>query len=95
MAFTNCAGLNIDLLGQAIELTRPYLDRSVPTVARARLFWAAVVAARDLGSSDVVIEEFTELARSTGLTTDLGRHGDKDVAHIIKWALLNRNPFGR
>jgi hypothetical protein len=87
--------LAVDLLAQAIELARPHLDRSVAIVPRVRLFWAAVVAARDLGTSDVVQEEFTQLARDTGLTADLGRHGEEDVEHVVRWGLLNRNPFGR
>jgi hypothetical protein len=85
----------VDLLAQAVEHVRKRLDRSVPTAPRVCLFWAAVVAARELGASDVVIEEFTQLARDTGLTADLGRHGDEDVEHVIRWGLLNRDPFGR
>jgi hypothetical protein len=84
----------VDFLTQAIELVRPQLDRSIPTKSRVRTFWSAVVAARNLGATDVVGEEFTALAVSCGLTTDLGFHGRKDIAHLIRWGLLARDPFG-
>jgi hypothetical protein len=85
----------LDLLSQAIMRVRPHLDRSVPVRDRIRIFWCGVVAARKLGASDVVTEEFTELARSSGLAADMARHGgDEGIAHVIRWGLLNRDPFG-
>jgi hypothetical protein len=83
----------IDLLAQAAAYVRPLLDRSNPLGQRLRTLWAAVVGARDLGASDVVEEEFLRLARDSGLFTDLGQHADADLRHVIRWAMLNRNPF--
>ena len=83
----------IDLVRQAAGYVRPYLDRSNPIGERLRTFWAAVVAARECGASDVVEEEFLQLARDTGLAVDLGRHADADLRHVIRWAMLEQNPF--
>jgi hypothetical protein len=87
----------IDLLADAIERVRPHVDRTLPIGHRIRALWAGAVAAHklNLGAIDVIEAEFTKLARATGITADLGRHGDEDVAHIIRWAFLNRNPFGQ
>jgi hypothetical protein len=82
-----------DLLSQAISYVKPHLDRSLPVGERLRAFWAAVVAARDLAASDVVEEEFLDLAQQAGLARDLGRHADDDLRHVVRWAMLNRNPF--
>jgi hypothetical protein len=82
-----------DLLAQAADHIRPYLDRSKPVGERLRAVWAAVVAARDLGASDVVEEEFIQLARSTGLIVDLGGHAEADLRHVIRWAILDQSPF--
>jgi hypothetical protein len=51
------------------------------------------VAARDLGATDVVEGEFLRLARDSGLYADLGSHADADLRHIIRWAMLDQNPF--
>jgi hypothetical protein len=83
----------VDLLAQAIEHVRPHLDRAISTKERVCNLWAAVVAARDLGASDVIYDEFLRLGYDTGLATDLGRHADEDLRHVIRWALLDRNPF--
>ena len=83
----------INLLTQAAEYVRPFLDRSNPLGERLRTLWAAVVAARDFGAFDVVEGEFLQLGRDTGLVADLGRRGDDDVEHIIRWAMLDQNPF--
>ncbi len=83
----------VDLLAQAIARVRPHLDRSTPIGERARIFWAGVVAARDLAAVDVIEEEFTDLAQATGLIADLGPHGKVDAAHLIRWALIDQNPF--
>jgi hypothetical protein len=37
--------------------------------------------------------EFFRLAHETGLFSDLGRHADEDLRHVIRWAILNQNPF--
>jgi hypothetical protein len=57
----------VDLLSRATDHVRPHLDRSNPLGERLRAFWAGVVAARDLGASDVAEEEFFQLAEETGL----------------------------
>lgn len=83
----------IDLLTQAADYVRPLLDRSNSISDRLHALWAAVVAARDLGASDVVEDEFLRLARDTGVVADLGHRGDADLRHIIRWAMLDQNPF--
>ena len=83
-----------DLLGQATKYVRRQLDPSLPAGQRIRLLWVGVVAARDLAADDVLELEFPHLASDCGLTADLGRHGKEDVRHVIRWALLGRNPFG-
>jgi hypothetical protein len=83
----------VDLLAQAVERTRGDLDQSLPLKQRARNFWSAVKAARDLGAVDVVEAGFAQLAAETGLSADLGRHGGETIEHLARWALLKRNPF--
>jgi len=80
----------VDLLAHAIRHVRVHFDRSLPAGERARDFWAAVIAARDLGTVDIVEQGFIELARQTGLAGDIGTDG---VAHIIRFAFLDQNPF--
>jgi len=82
------------LLNHATEYVRPRLDRSMAVGDRLRNLWAAVVAARDLGGTDVIEHEFMRLALDTGLACDLGRHADDDLRHVIRSAMLDRNPFG-
>jgi hypothetical protein len=83
----------VDLLDQAMAYVRPYLDPSIPVCVRVRTLWAAVVAARDLATSDVIEAEFMRFARETGLVCDLGHHAADDLRHVIRWAMLNRKPF--
>jgi hypothetical protein len=83
-----------DLLTQAIDCVRRQLGPSLSAAQRIRLFWAGVIAARDLASSDVLEQEFLRLGRDCRFTANLGRHGDEDMAHVVRWALLGRNPFG-
>ncbi len=83
----------VNLATQATDYVRPLLDRSNPLGERLRALWAAVVAARALGASDVVEEEFLRLARDTGLVADLGTRADADIRHVIRWAMLNQSPF--
>jgi hypothetical protein len=87
------SGSDADLLSWAISYVKPHLDRSLPVGERLRALWAAVVAARALAASDVLADEFLELAQRTGLARDLGRHADEDLRHVVRWAMLNRNPF--
>ena len=54
-----------------------------------------------------MLAAFLRLAVDTGLIdrrgywtgndvrADIRRHGRQDIAHVIRWALLNRNPFER
>jgi hypothetical protein len=84
----------VDLLAAAIAKVRPHLDRSQHRNQRMRILWAAVKASRRLAVHDVVLEEFTALARHCGLIRDLGQHGDGDIAHVLSWALRGMDPFG-
>lgn len=81
------------LITQATTYVRPLLDRSNPIGEQLQSFWAAVVAARDFGASDVVEAEFLQLARDVGLFADLGSHAAADLRHVIRWAMLNQCPF--
>jgi hypothetical protein len=85
--------MEADMVTQAVAYLRPLLDRSYPIGERLRALWAAVVATRDFGACDVVEQEFLHLARNTGLMADLGRRGDAELRHIIRWAMLDQNPF--
>jgi hypothetical protein len=82
-----------DLLSQAIDFLRPQLDRAQPIGERLRILWAGVLAARDLGATDLIEAEFGALALDTGIHADLGRHADEDIRHVIRWAMLGQNPF--
>jgi hypothetical protein len=84
-----------DRLAQAIERVRPYLNSTLPAAERIRDLWAGVVAARDRAAADVMEAEFMRLAQETGLVCDLGRHAKEDLGHVIRWGMLNRDPFGR
>jgi hypothetical protein len=88
-----CPPSAINLLSQATAYVRPYLDRSVPVGDRLRNLWAAVVAARHLAASDQIENEFMQVALDAGFETDLGRHADDDLRHVIRWAMLGQNPF--
>ena len=82
-----------DLVRQAADHVRPHLECHKPIGERLQTLWAAVVAARDLGASDVIEEEFVQLARETGVFADLGRHANTDLRHVIRWAIRDLNPF--
>jgi hypothetical protein len=82
-----------DLLTAAVAQVRPRLECADTIGDRLRTLWAAVVAARDLGASDLVEDEFLRLAREAGLAADLGRHADADLRHVIHSAMLDINPF--
>jgi hypothetical protein len=86
-------GLEADLLAQAIETVGPHLDAAFSIHHRIRRLWAGIVAARELAAADVIEAEFMRLAEETGLARDLGRHADEDLRHVIRWGMLNRNPF--
>jgi hypothetical protein len=86
-------GQPIDLIARAANTVRPLLDPAYPIGERLRTLWAAVVAARDLGATDVVEETFLRLAREGGLYRDLGPRAEADLRHVIRWAMLDQNPF--
>ena len=90
MSFSFAPAKAIDLLAQVSDMVRPDLDRQFPIKSRIRCFWAAAKAARDLGASDVVEEEFTRLALDTGLSRDLRRD---DLQHVFDWAMRGLDPF--
>ena len=71
-----------------------HISTDQPRSASAlEIFWAGVIAARDLAAVDVIEQEFTDLAQGTGLIADLGPSGKMDAAHLIRWALIDQNPF--
>jgi hypothetical protein len=83
-----------DLLSQAVNLVRAEMDPSLPISERLRTIWAGAHAASDLGAVDVVESEFLALAKECGLYRDLGRTAESDIKHLIRWAMLGRDPFG-
>ena len=96
----------IDLLEEAIDSARPMLLTG-PTKARVRILWAAARGARQLAAEDQVHAAFLRLAVEVNLIdrrgywtgndvrADLRRYGRQDIAHILTWAMRNRNPFER
>lgn len=84
-----------DLLARAVEDVRPHLNSTFPIGQRIRNFWAGVVVSRELAAADLVEAEFMRLAQETGLAPNLGRHADEDLRHVVRWAILNKEPFGR
>src|SRR5689334_13824157 len=94
--------ITVDLLGQAIARIRPDIEAAPSLRERARTFWAGVLASRDLGTWDVVERDFWQLAFATGLIWKQDNpnrrgvlpHSFETVAHLIRWGLLARNPFG-
>lgn len=91
--------VTVNPLTQAVERVRRDLDRSISIKQRAQYFWAGIVCSRHLATSDVVSGDFRRLADESGLTTDLVKfggsfNGHETVEHLIKWGLLNMNPFG-
>jgi hypothetical protein len=89
----------VDLLGQGIEQVRNDLNQTASLKDRVRIFWAGVVVCRDLGSSDVVRDEFIRLAVDSGLFDQLAAQPPYAAAatinHLIRWGMLDRNPFGK
>jgi hypothetical protein len=83
-----------EALAEAIEHVRDHLSQPDTSAERIRKLWIGVVAARDLATDPILMRAFLQLARQTGLHRDLGRHADEDLAHVIRWGLLDRDPFG-
>jgi hypothetical protein len=81
------------------------VDSSRPTKERVRLLWASAKKVREIAAADVINRTFTSLAIETKLINGRDRwagadvadhvrpYGAEDIAHVIAWALLGRNPF--
>jgi len=83
----------VGLITEAIAFARPRLESPDAIGDRLRTLWAAVVAARDMAADEVVEGEFLRLALDTDLASDLGRHAEADLRHVIHCAMLGQNPF--
>src|SRR5215467_2250659 len=88
-------GASVDLLGRALARVLPRFDCMQPVQERLRTLWAGVAAARKFGAADVAGNAFTKLAITSVLKADLGAHADEHLRHVIRWGLLDRDPFGR
>jgi hypothetical protein len=92
-----------DLLAEATARVREDINNATSLRDRARTFWAGVLASCDLGARDVVEVTFWRLAFDTGLIWDQAnpnksrvlRHSYETVSHLIRWGLLERDPFGK
>jgi hypothetical protein len=82
-------------LEKVLRKLRPLLARDTSIKDRLQTFWSYLVEARELGSSDVIADEFLEAAQGSGLTRHLGRHGAEDIDHVVRWGLRGWNPFER
>jgi hypothetical protein len=69
------------------------LRRDIPVAMRIKIFWARTEALRHAAPDERIKQQFIAFAKQSGLTTDLGRHGDKDARHVLDWALRGRIPF--
>jgi hypothetical protein len=88
----------VDLLADAIGIARQYLDREHSLPKRAKIFWTAVAVARHLAASDVIHDEFFQLAVDCGLLAEFERAppyaAGETIEHLIRWGLLDQDPFG-
>jgi hypothetical protein len=67
---------------------------TAPSVkVRLRLLWQAVKAARGKTDDAELRRQFLDRATKSGLVAALGRHGKEDVDHVIRWGLLDRDPW--
>jgi hypothetical protein len=90
------APLAISLLDEAIARVRHFIEApDVKPAIRLRILWAAAKSGSRFGAVDVVEAAFLKLAREAGLVAVLGKHGEGDARHVIRWALEGRNPFGQ
>jgi hypothetical protein len=69
------------------------LRRDKPVAMRVKIFWALAETLRHDAPHEQIKQAFFILAKQSGLITDLGHHGDKDVRHVVDWALHGRIPF--
>jgi hypothetical protein len=58
---------------------------------RLRRLWALV----KLLPVDVQHAWGIAAAKNSGLTAALGKHGESGVDHVVRWAVLGRDPFVR
>jgi hypothetical protein len=92
--------------GQILEGIRPLVADSLrPTKQRIRILWAAAKKTHELGKAEPIHCAFMALATEARLIDARGRwaasdvaehvrrHGSRDVAHVISWALRGWNPF--
>jgi hypothetical protein len=92
----------VDFLTRVIPLIKSDLDAADHLPTRARIFWAGVLAARDLGASDVVERDFWQLAFDAKLIWDqvdrkrrgVLPHSYETVGHLIRWGIRGWDPFG-
>jgi hypothetical protein len=90
---TNMSSGALPLLDRVIDELRLLLGRDSSIKERLLTFWSVLVESRDLGSSDAIADEFRNVAKKSGLTDDLGKHGVEDIEHIISWGFRGFNPF--
>ncbi len=83
----------IDLLSQAIKATQRRIETATTMRDRLRALWAGAKHARDMAASDVVADEFLQLAKDIGLAN--GQRANEDVKHVISWASRGMDPFGK
>jgi len=81
-------------LADAIEQTRVMLTERSSNKERVRILWSAAKHCRDMAPPETVEAAFLTLAREANLIAALGRHGDEDVMHVLRWAASGTNPFG-
>lgn len=98
---------SIDFLTLAIARIRKDLDATSHLQTRSRIFWAGVLAARNLGASDVIEHDFWQLAfnakliwnqsdrrSKSGLAKGELPHSYETIGHLIRWGIRGWDPFG-
>ena len=88
-------GQPIDLIARAANTVRPLLDPAYPIGERLRTLWAAVVAARDLGATDVVEETFCGLPAKAVCTVILALVRRRTYGTLFVGPCLTRTLFNR
>jgi hypothetical protein len=69
------------------------LCRDIPGATRIKMLCARAEALRHTAPHDRITQAFLDLAKQSNLIADLGPHGDKDLRHVLDWALRGRVPF--
>jgi hypothetical protein len=83
----------LSMLDHAVAVTRRHMKGATTPYGRLKALWAGAKHARNLGSSDVVAEAFSNLASEFG--DDLGKRPKEDAAHVLLWAQRGVEPFGK